>query len=73
MNEIPVPYLRANQTGMVILVILAAIVGQPWIIAVLWLIEAAGLVFGVKGNLFIRTAKPFLQKRLLRQKRKPES
>ena len=61
-NEIPTPYVRANQTGIVTVVLLAAITQQPLLIAMLWAIEVAGLVFGQKGNLFIRVAKPFLKK-----------
>lgn len=61
-NEIPIPYVRANQTGIVVVVLLAAITQQPILIAVLWAIEAAGLVFGQKANLFIKVAKPLLKR-----------
>lgn len=64
MNEIPLPYVKANQTGIVTFVIIAAIAQQPWLIALLWVIEAAGLAFGMKGNLFVRIAKPLLRKRI---------
>ncbi|WP_425807920.1 DUF4395 domain-containing protein [Desulfitobacterium sp. Sab5] len=62
MNEIPVPYLRANQTGIVAFVILAVVIQNPFIVALLWLIEVSGLLFAAKANLFIRLAKPFLTK-----------
>lgn len=60
MNEIPIPYLRANQTGIVAFVILAVVMQNPLTIALLWLIEVTGLLFGAKENLFIRLTKPFL-------------
>ncbi len=65
MSEIPVPYLRANQTGIVAFVIIAAIARQPLLIVLLWVIQVVGLLFGVKANLFIQFAKPFLKKRIL--------
>jgi len=65
MNEIPVPYLRANQTGIVAFVIIAAITQQPLIIVLLWVIQVVGLLFGGKANLFIRSTKPFLKKNIL--------
>jgi len=65
MNEIPVPYLRANQTGIVVVVIIAAITQQPLLIVLLWAIQVAGFLFGGKANLFIRLAKPFLKKYIM--------
>jgi len=64
MNEIPVPYLRANQTGIVAFVITAAITRQPLLILLLWVIQVVGLLFGVKANVFIQFAKPFLKKQI---------
>lgn len=60
MQEIPLPYVKANQTGIVLVLIAAFITGKPWLIAVLWLIQLAGLLLGGKWNLFVRIAKPFL-------------
>ncbi len=63
MKEIPVPYVRANQWGIVLFVAASAVLGQPWLIAVLWLVQIVGLLIGAQGNLFIIIAKPFLQKK----------
>lgn len=54
------PYVKANQTGIVLLLIAAFVFRQPWLIAVLWLIQLAGLLSGGKWNLFVGIAKPFL-------------
>ncbi|MDV2988897.1 MAG: DUF4395 domain-containing protein [Dehalogenimonas sp.] len=61
MKEIPVPYLRANQTGIVALVVLAVVTQSPLILTALLLIELAGLIFGLKANLFVQIAKPLLK------------
>ncbi|NIK78236.1 hypothetical protein FHS15_003374 [Paenibacillus castaneae] len=62
MKEIPIPYVRSNQAGIVIVLIVAISLQLPWLIAALWAIQLAGLLFGPKANLFIRIAQPFLQR-----------
>ncbi len=61
MKEIPILYIRANQTGIVALAILAILTQQPLMIGLLLIIESVGLLFGLKANLFVRLAKPFLK------------
>ncbi|RUS43109.1 DUF4395 domain-containing protein [Cohnella sp. AR92] len=61
MRENPMPYIKANQTGIVVLLILTAVFRQPWLLAALWLIEVVGLATSGKWNLFVRIAKPFLR------------
>lgn len=63
-KEIPVPYLRANQSGIVVFALLAIVLRQPILLGGLWLVEVAGLLFGARANLFILTAKPFLKKKV---------
>lgn len=65
MSEIPIPYLRANQTGIVGFVLIAALARQPLMIVLLWIIQVLGLIFEAKANLFIQIAKPFLKKRVV--------
>ncbi|MDF2962817.1 MAG: hypothetical protein K0S39_4552 [Paenibacillus sp.] len=60
MREIPVPYVRANQTGIVVLVTLAIILQQPALIAALWAIQVIGLWRGVRANLIVMLAAPLL-------------
>lgn len=60
MKDIPIPYVRANQVGIIVLFLLALLFQQPWIIILLWIIQTAGLSFGLKGNLFVQLAKPML-------------
>ncbi|CAM2825334.1 DUF4395 domain-containing protein [Paenibacillus sediminis] len=59
MKEIPEAYVKANQTGIVLFVILTAVFNQPFILLALWLIQVAGLFFG--KNIFVMLAKPFLK------------
>ncbi|WP_141505522.1 DUF4395 domain-containing protein [Paenibacillus luteus] len=60
MKEIPIPYVRSNQTGIVVVLLIAIGLQLPWLIAALWIIQVTGLIFGPKANLFIRVARPFL-------------
>jgi len=57
--EIPMSYVKANQTGIVLFVILAFLI-SPWILLALWLIQVVGLLTGGRYNLFVRIAQPFL-------------
>lgn len=58
--EIPMPYIKANQAGIVVFVI-ASFLLTPWILAALWLIQMTGLLSSGRFNLFIRAAKPWLK------------
>lgn len=60
MKDIPIPYVRSNQIGIIITLVLAIALQLPWLIAVLWAIQMAGLLFGPKANVFILAARPFL-------------
>jgi hypothetical protein len=62
MKEIPIKYIRANQTGMVLLIIIAILAKIPVLIMALLIIEIIGLAFGLKNNLFVQISKPFLDK-----------
>lgn len=60
MKEIPIEYVKANQTGIVLSVIAFLVSGQPWIIAALWLIQVIGLFTGGRWNLFAALGRLFL-------------
>ena len=60
-KEVPVPYVKANQTGIVLTVASAILFQEPWAFAALWLIQVIGLLTRGKGNLFVLIGKPFLQ------------
>lgn len=64
MKEIPIPYVRTNQAGIVLFVLLGIFLRQPALIIVLWLIQVVGLWLGARGNLFIRLVSPFLAGRV---------
>jgi hypothetical protein len=50
-------YVKSNQAGIVLFVILSLILQQPWILAALWFIQAVGLLTKGRLNLFIAIAK----------------
>ncbi|MBP1155621.1 MULTISPECIES: DUF4395 domain-containing protein [unclassified Paenibacillus] len=64
MKEIPIPYVRANQTGIVLFVVLAILFQQPFLIAALWAIQMIGLWQGVRANLIVQLAAPLLRSRI---------
>ncbi len=68
MKEIPLPYIHANQTGIVLLVLLALVTQNAAFIFLLWFIETIALLRGIKGNLFIQMAKPLLSKQIIHAK-----
>ncbi|OBZ11306.1 DUF4395 domain-containing protein [Bacillus sp. FJAT-26390] len=64
MKEIPIPYVRSNQAGIVAVLLIAIALQLPWLIAALWVVQVAGLIYGPKANLFIIVARPFLGGRM---------
>jgi hypothetical protein len=64
MMEIPVPYVRANQAGIVLFVLLAILLQQPFLITILWILQVLGLTLGMRANVFVLIAKPFLHKQV---------
>lgn len=61
MREIPMPYIKANQAGIVLFVILSFVLQQPWVLAVLWAVEVLGLATGGKWNVFVWLVRPILK------------
>ncbi|MGF7050224.1 hypothetical protein J2T13_004749 [Paenibacillus sp. DS2015] len=59
MKEIPEAYVKTNQTGIVLFVVLTALFNQPYILLALWLIQIIGLLTG--KNVFVLLAKSFLK------------
>ncbi|MEC0229054.1 DUF4395 domain-containing protein [Paenibacillus alba] len=60
MKEVPMAYVKANQTGIVVFVLLAFTLQWSWLVVLLWLIQVLGLIGGGKWNVFVAVAKPFL-------------
>lgn len=60
MREVPMRYVKANQTGIVLTVLLSFLFQQTWLLAVLFLIQLIGLLTEGKLNLFIAIAKRLL-------------
>jgi len=61
MREIPIPYIKANQAGIVIVVVLSFFFVPIWLLSALWLIQVIGLATQGRYNLFVRLAKPWLK------------
>ncbi|MGQ7888124.1 DUF4395 domain-containing protein [Paenibacillus sp. WC2504] len=59
MREVPLSLVKANQTGIVVFVLLAIAFQWPWLVAILWVIQVLGLAGGAKWNLFIMVLKKF--------------
>ncbi|MDK8193735.1 DUF4395 domain-containing protein [Paenibacillus sp. UMB7766-LJ446] len=60
MREVPMRYVKANQIGIVLFVVLSFLFNQPLILGALWIIQVVGLVSGGKLNLFVQIAKAVL-------------
>lgn len=52
-------YVKANQTSIVLFVIVALALHEPWVLAALWLIQVAGFVTEGRLNPFVALAKRF--------------
>lgn len=61
MHEVPMRYVKANQTGIVIFVLLSFFINPLLFLSALWIIQAAGLASGGKLNLFVQVAKLILK------------
>jgi hypothetical protein len=61
MREIPMRYVKANQLGIVITVVLSFLFSQAWLLAILWIIQVLGLLTEGRFNLFVAIAKQVLR------------
>ena len=62
MKMIPIPYVRANQAGIVLFIALAIVFQQPLFVYLLLGIQLVSYVQKGKMNMFVAIAKPFVQK-----------
>ncbi|MBY0216180.1 DUF4395 domain-containing protein [Paenibacillus illinoisensis] len=61
MREVPMRYVKANQVGIVLFVLLSFGFNQPLILGALWIIQVVGLVSDGKLNLFVLIGKTVLK------------
>ncbi|MFC5469795.1 DUF4395 domain-containing protein [Cohnella suwonensis] len=61
MREVPLRYVKANQAGIVVTVLLSFLLDRPWVLAALWAIQIIGLATDGKLNLFARIGKALLK------------
>jgi hypothetical protein len=54
-------YVKANQVGIVLFVLLSFGFNQPLILGALWIIQVVGLASGGKLNLFVQIGKAMLK------------
>lgn len=64
MQAIPLPLVRLNQATIVALVLTGALWRQPLVITALFVLLAAGLVLGPRGNAVFRLGRRLLARRL---------
>ncbi len=57
MREVPMRYVKANQAGIVLFVILSLIWNQALVLSALWIVQAAGVATGGRLNAFVLLAK----------------
>jgi hypothetical protein len=61
LKEIPIEYVKANQAGIVLSVILLLVFQEPWIAAALLSVQTAGLLTNGRWNLFSALARTLIR------------
>jgi hypothetical protein len=59
LSDVPMPYVRANQIGIVVFILLSTIFQMPFFLILLWVIQITGSIFG--SNLFMQLARSFVK------------
>ncbi|MEK4664614.1 DUF4395 domain-containing protein [Priestia sp. FSL H7-0729] len=60
MREVPMRYVKANQVGIVLFVLLSFVFNPLVVLGALWIIQVIGLASGSKLNLFVQIGKVVL-------------
>ncbi|WP_339181910.1 DUF4395 domain-containing protein [Paenibacillus sp. FSL R5-0701] len=60
MREVPMRYVKANQVGIVLFVLLSFVFNPLVVLGLLWIIQVVGLVSSGKLNLFVQIGKVVL-------------
>ncbi len=60
MREVPVRYVKANQVGIVLFVLLSFVFNPLVVLGALWIIQVIGLASSGKLNLFVQIGKAIL-------------
>ncbi|WFR63073.1 DUF4395 domain-containing protein [Paenibacillus amylolyticus] len=60
MREVPMRYVKANQVGIVLFVLLSFVLNPLVVLGALWIIQVVGLASGGKLNLFVQIGKVVL-------------
>lgn len=59
-DEVPMHYVRANQSGILLSVIAAVLTQQFWILLLPLIVQLISRTYGVRYNLFVRLISPLL-------------
>jgi hypothetical protein len=59
MQDVPIAYVKANQVGVIAVIILASLLKMPFLLILLWVVLITGAIFG--SNLFMQVVKPFVK------------
>jgi hypothetical protein len=57
-DDIPMHYIRANQTGILLFIIAAVATSQPLVLGIPLLVQIITRTYGIKYNLFVRLLAP---------------
>ncbi|MEK4272345.1 DUF4395 domain-containing protein [Paenibacillus sp. FSL R7-0026] len=60
MREVPMRYVKANQVGIVLFVLLSFVFNPLVVLGLLWIIQVVGLASSGKLNLFVQIGKAVL-------------
>ncbi|MEO2215339.1 DUF4395 domain-containing protein [Paenibacillus amylolyticus] len=60
MREVPMRYVKANQVGIVLFVLLSFVFNPLVVLGLLWIIQVVGLASSGKFNLFVQIGKVVL-------------
>jgi hypothetical protein len=57
-DEIPMHFIRANQSGILIFIIAAVVINQPLLLGIPLLVQVISRTYGIKNNWFVRLLAP---------------
>ena len=68
-DDVPLHWVRANQTGILLCVIASVATQQPWVLLVALIVQLMTRWLGIKYNVFVRLFAPLLPKSLRTESR----
>ncbi len=59
-DEVPMHWVRANQSGILVSIIVSVLTASPWVLTIPLFVQLCGRFFGVRKNAFVRLIAPML-------------